>query len=88
MRLLRPAERVDAGDDERALVLLTRADGIGRSGMVPISYVATAARALGKVTSARGDDAGGREHLERALAIAREVGDTWGEERAISALAH
>jgi predicted ATPase len=70
------------GDDERALVLLTRADGIGRSGMVPFSYVATATRALGQVTAALGDHAGGREQLERALSIALEFGDTWGEERA------
>ncbi|MEP7032906.1 MAG: tetratricopeptide repeat protein [Actinomycetota bacterium] len=75
------------GDDERAFVLLTRADQIGRGGMVPFSYVATAVRALGEVTAARGDDAGGREYLERALSIALETGDTWGEERARSALA-
>jgi hypothetical protein len=75
------------GDDERALVLLTRADGIGRGGMVPFSYVATAARELGQVTVALGDDARGREHLERALSIAVEFGDKWGEERARSALA-
>jgi hypothetical protein len=75
------------GDDERALLLLTRADGIGRSGMVPFSYVATATRALGQVTAALGDEAGGREHLERALSIALEFGDTWGEERTRSALA-
>ena len=75
------------GNDERALVLLTRADGIGRGRMVPFSYVATAARALGQVTATLGDDARGREHLERALSIAVEFGDTWGEERARSALA-
>ena len=33
-----------------------------------------------------GDDAGGREHLERALAIAAEVGDAWGVELSSSAL--
>ena len=75
------------GDYKRALALLTRADGIGRSGMVPFSYVATATRALGLVTAALGDEPGGRDHLERALSIALEFGDTWGEERARSALA-
>jgi hypothetical protein len=55
--------------------------------MVPFSYVATATRALGQVTAALGDEARGREHLERALSIALEFGDTWGEERARSALA-
>jgi predicted ATPase len=79
------AARMD-GDDEHALELLTRADELGRGGMVPLSYVATVARALGELAVARGDRATAREHLDRSLSVARRVGDTWGVARSASAL--
>jgi predicted ATPase/class 3 adenylate cyclase len=75
------------GDDAAARVLLTRADAIGRAGMVPASYTATIARTLGVIERAHGDPAAGREHLVRALQIATEVGDSWGIRRAEEALA-
>ena len=54
--------------------------------MVPMSYVATVVRSLAELAGNRGDHAARREHLERALAIAREYGDTWGVEKAEAAL--
>jgi predicted ATPase len=79
------AARVD-GDDDRAVELLIRADEIGRGGMVPLTYVATVARALGELTATRGDRDAGRAHLDRSLSTARQVGDTWGVARSQAAI--
>ena len=74
------------GDLDRAWKLLTRADDITDSGMVPSSYGATVARALGELAAARGDQRGRREHLERSLTIAEGVGDQWGIDRSLEQL--
>jgi predicted ATPase len=74
------------GDDDREYELLARADEIGRSGMVPLSYVATVARGLGELALRRGDEAASREHFERSLSIARSVGDAWGAARTLDAM--
>ena len=71
------------GDDARAVALLTRADDIGRSGMVPLSYVATVVRELGDLARSRGDEAAARALFDRSLSIARSVGDDWGERRTL-----
>ena len=74
------------GDLDRAWQLLTRADAITESGMVPSSYGATVARALGELAAARGDGNASRDHLERSLAIAEGVGDRWGVDRSLEQL--
>ena len=74
------------GDPNRARQLLTRADEITEGGMVPSSYAATVARALGELAAARGDGRASRAHLERSLAIAEGVGDRWGVERSLEHL--
>lgn len=74
------------GDADRAYDFLTRADDIGRDGMVPLSYAASVARALGQVAHGRGDVTASREYLERSLEMARSVGDAWGVSRALEAL--
>ncbi|MEP6476399.1 MAG: tetratricopeptide repeat protein [Actinomycetota bacterium] len=74
-------------DLDRAWQLLTRADDITESGMVPSSYGATVARRLGEIAAARGDGRASREHLERSLAIAQSVGDRWGVDRSLEQLA-
>jgi hypothetical protein len=74
------------GDLDRAWQLLTRADDITESGMVPSSYAATVARALGELAAVRGDGPASREHLERSLAIAEGVGDRWGVDRSLEQL--
>lgn len=74
------------GDLDRAWQLLTRADDITESGMVPSSYAATVARALGELAAARGDRRASREYLERSLTIAEGVGDRWGVDRSLEQL--
>ena len=74
------------GDLDRAWQLLTRADAITESGMVPSSYGSTVARALGELAAARGDGRASRDHLERSLAIAEGVGDRWGVDRSLEQL--
>lgn len=74
------------GDGDLAGELLTRADDITRSGMVPASYGATVARALGTLAATRGDGPSSRAHLERSIAIAQSVGDRWGLDRSLQHL--
>ena len=74
------------GDLDHAWQLLTRADDITASGMVPSSYGATVARALGELAAARGERRASREHLERSLSIAEGVGDRWGVDRSLEQL--
>jgi len=74
------------GDDAGAEAALRRAVDLGRSGMVPLSYVSSVIRALGELVGARGDRAAARELLEEAASIARGVGDSWGVGRSLTAL--
>ena len=75
------------GDLDRAWPLLVRADDIADGGMVPSSYGATVARALGELAAARGDETASRAHLERSLTMADGVGDRWGVDRSLEHMA-
>jgi predicted ATPase len=74
------------GDDDLARSLLTEAEGAGRGGAVPASYVSEAVRALGRLDGDGGDHASAVRRLADAVELARSVMDPWAERRAASDL--
>ncbi len=70
-------------DDDTAAALLSEASEVAGSGIVPGSYVSSAATELAKLEAQRGDVEAAEERLEGSLALSRRVGDPWAEARAL-----
>ena len=66
-----------ADDDAAARRLLAEAVELGRTKIIPDSYVASALRSLGEVAAALGDESEAEACFAEALARARGVDDRW-----------
>ena len=76
------------GDDDVAERYLVEGLEVSSRGGVPKSYVAALHRARAELAADRGEVERARASADESLAIAREVGDSWGVERASELLEH